>query len=384
MDVLSLPDLKELSRHGGGPLVSLYMRTQPFGPDSQLENVGRLKNLLREAASRLEELGLRSGEIYTLLDPVRKLADDRPFWLRADKGLAIFADGAMRVYRLPAAPPESVTVGSRFHLRPLLTLLGGDRHYYLLALSQKRARLLRGSANGLEELTLGDAPSSLADELKWDDFEKRSLQYHSGMSNAPGGRRPAVFHSSGEPEPKDEILRYFRDIDRAIVERLRDGAPLVLAAVDFVLPLYREVNTYRALAADAVSGSPDSLTDEILHARSLAIATAAFHQDRREAASRVEELWATPRTTSDPSTLLPAVFRGRVETLFVNNDAALWGIMDESTENVEVHTVRQPDDQDLLELAALRTIVAGGVVYPVTASEMPRDPEAPAVALLRY
>ncbi len=78
------------------------------------------------------------------------------------------------------------------------------------------------------------------------------------------------------------------------------------------------------------------------------------------------------------------MFRGRVETLFVNNDAELWGIMDESTENVEVHTVRQPDDQDLLELAALRTIVAGGVVYPVTASEMPRDPEAPAVALLRY
>lgn len=382
MDVLSLPDLKELSQHRGGPLVSFYMPTQRFGPDSQLENVGRLKNLLKSAAAELAELGLRPAETDALLDPVRRLADDRPFWLRAEEGLAIFVDGDLRFFRLSAAPPEMVFIGDRFHLRPLLSLLGSDRHYYLLALSQKRARLLRGSANKLEKVTLGDAPASLADTLKWDDFEKRSLQFHTGMTGAPGGRRPAVFHGSGEPDPKDELLRYFRGIDRAIVEHVRDGAPLVLAGVDFLLPLYREVNSYPVLAPDVVSGNPDSLGDVALHERSLAIASRAFAAGREEAAGRVDDLWATPRATSDPEIFVPAAIHGRVETLFVSSEAMLWGSVDESADVVSVHPVRQTGDEDLLDLAALRTILASGDVFSVPPSEMPRD--AAAVALLRY
>jgi len=382
MDVLSLPDLKELSRHRGELLVSIYMPTQRFGPDSQLENAGRLKNLLKTASSELASAGLRTADADTVLEPIRRLAEERPFWLRAEEGLALFSDGGLRVFRLAAAPHESVFVGDRFHLRPLLSLLGSDRHYYLLALSQKRARLLRGSANTLEEVTLGDAPASLADALKWDDFEKRSLQFHTGTTGAPGGRRPAVFHGSGEPDPKDEIVRYFRDIDRAIVEHVRDGAPLVLAGVDFLLPLYREVNSYAGLAADSVSGNPDSLGDVALHERSLAIATRSFSSERTEAAGRVDDLWATPRATSDPETFVPAAIHGRVETLFVSSEATLWGTVDESADVVSVHPVRQPGDEDLLDLAALRTILASGDVFSVPHSEMPRD--AAAVALLRY
>jgi len=382
MDVLSLPDLKELSRHRGDLLVSIYMPTQRFGPDSQLENASRLKNLLKSAASELTAAGVRTAEADVLLEPVRRLAEERPFWLRAEEGLALFSDGGLRVFRLPVAPSEAVFVGDRFHLRPLLSLLGSDRHYYLLALSQKRARLLRGSANTLEEVTLGDTPVSLADALKWDDFEKRSLQFHTGTAGAPGGRRPAVFHGSGEPDPKDEIVRYFRGIDRAIVENVRDGAPLVLASVDFLLPLYREVNSYPGLSDDSVSGNPDSLGDVALHERSLVIAAQSFASERKEAAARVEDLWATPRATSDPETFVPAAIHGRVETLFVSSEATLWGTVDESTDAVSVHSVRQDGDEDLLDLAALRTILAGGDVFSVPQSEMPRD--AAAVALLRY
>jgi hypothetical protein len=382
MDVLSLPDLKKLSQHRGGTLVSFYLPTHRFAPDSQLENVGRLKNLLKTAAAELAELGLRTAESDALLDPVRRLAEERPFWLRAEEGLAIFADGGLQFFRLPVAPPEVVFVGDRFHVRPLLSLLGSDRHYYLLALSQKRVRLLRGSANELEEVTLGDAPASLADALKWDDFEKRSLQFHTGTTGAPGGRRPAVFHGSGEPDPKDELLRYFRGIDRALVEHVRDGAPLVLAGVDFLLPLYHEVNSYPSLAPDAVSGNPDSLGDVVLFERSLAIAMRAFSAERKEAAGRVTDLWATPRATSDPETLVAAAIHGRVETLFVSSEALLWGTVDEAADVVSVHAVRQAGDEDLLDLAALRTILAGGDVFSVPPSEMPRDAEA--VALLRY
>lgn len=382
MDVLSLPDLKELSGQSGGPLVSIYMQTQRFGPDSQLENVARLKNLLKSASAKLAEMGFRPNEIDAVLDPIRQLSDDRPFWLRAEAGLAIFADGGVRVFRLPEAPPETIVVGSHYHLRPLLALLGSDRHYYLLTLSQKRARLLRGSAAGLEEVDLGDAPSSLAEALRWDDFEKQSLQYHSATNGTSGGRRSPVFHGSGEPDPKDEIMRYFREVDRALVEHVKDGAPLVLAGVDYLLPLYREINSYPALSAQAVIGNPDSLSNETLHDRSVAIATEAFSAEQRHAAERIDDLWATPRATSDPETFVPAAIHGRIEALFVSNEAGLWGTVDETADSVEVHPLRRPADDDLLDVAALRTILAGGSVFSVPPSQMPRD--AAAVALLRY
>lgn len=382
MDVLSLPELKELSQHRGGPFVSIYMPTQRFAPDSQIENVGRLKNLLKSASSELSGLGIRPAEADALLEPVRRMAEERPFWLRAEAGLAIFTDGALRVFRLPVAPPEMVFVGDRFLLRPLLSLLGSDRHYYVLALSQKHVRLLRSSSGALEEITLGDAPESLAETLQWDDFEKRSLQFHTGTSGAPGGRRPAVFHGSGEPDPKDELMRYFREIDRAIVEHVRDGAPLVLAGVDFLLPLYREANSYPGLAPETVSGNPDSIGDVALHEQSLAVALKAFAVEREHAADRVVDLWATPRATSDPETFVPAAIHGRVKSLFLNSEATLWGSVNEAADSVSVHAVRQAGDEDLLDLAALRTILAGGDVFSVPHSEMPRD--AAAVALLRY
>ncbi len=382
MDVLSLPDLKELSRHDSGHLVSLYMKTQRFGPDSQAGNVTRMKQLLKSAATQLAELGARTAEIDSILNPVRQLADDRTFWLRAEDGLAIFADGGVRVFRLAEAPPELAVVGPRYHLRPLLTLLGSDRHYYVLALSQKHARLLRGSAAELVEVDLGDAPTSLAEALKWDDFERQSLQFHTGTSNGQGGRRAAMFHGGAEADPKDQILRYFREIDRALVEHVRDGAPLILAGVDYVLPLYREVNSYPALADEAVSGSPDTFNGETLHERSLAIAATTFSAGQRQAAERIDELWATPRATSDPETIVPAATGGRVEALFVSTKAELWGVADEVADTVEIHASRQPADEDLLDRAALSTIMAGGSVFSVPPAEMPRD--AAAVALLRY
>lgn len=87
-------------------------------------------------------------------------------------------------------------------------------------------------------------PESLADILRRDDAEKQ-LQFHTGTSGGGGGGRPAIFHSHGSEEDlKEDILRYFRQIDRGVEELLKgQRAPLVLAGVDYLLPIYREVRT---------------------------------------------------------------------------------------------------------------------------------------------
>jgi len=382
MDILTREDITALAVRDGGPRVSIYLPTHRFGPDTQADQTA-LKNAARDAEEMLADGGLRSPEIARLLAPVRALLDDRPFWLRASDGLAVFAGPeGTRTFRLPEHFSAHVIVNERYHLKPLLSLVGTDRHFWLLALSQKHVRLMRGSRAGLEEVDLEGVPVSLADELRWDDFEKASLQFHTGTSGV-GGRRPAVFHGTGETDAKDELLRYFRDIDRGVAEYLQgDPAPLVLAGVDYLLPIYREVNSHPGLAEAAVTGSPESMGTETLFQQSLAIALPLFEANRADAAERVDRAWGTARTMSDPESLVPAALHGRVDTLFIATDRELWGRYDAETDTASIHATRHPGDDDLLDLAAFEALLSGAEVYGVPAGDLPRGETA--VAMLRY
>ncbi|MHB1340655.1 MAG: baeRF7 domain-containing protein [Coriobacteriia bacterium] len=382
MDSLTLEDLKSLSRSTGGVHVSIYMPSARFGPDSQVENSRRLRNLLKTVSEQLAARGMRPAEIDALLAPARLIAEDRPFWLRASDGLAIFIGPTVRWFRLPVDFGESVVISERYYLKPLLAQLGSDRHFYVLALSLKHVHLLRGTFDSLAPVDLEGAPASLSEALQWDNFEKRSLQFHTQTSSASGGRRPAVFHGSGEPDPKEEITRYFRGIDRALKETLTDDAPIILAGVEYLLPLYREVSSIPSLVSESVWGNPDSLGSEALHQRAWAVAQSVFADDRVAAAERIGDLWATSRATADPETLVPAALGGRVETLFVALDREVWGTVNEKDGAVEIHPRYEPGDEDLLDRAALQTLLAGGDIFAVAAAEMPRGDAA--VALLRY
>ncbi|MBN2847073.1 MAG: hypothetical protein JXP72_01340 [Coriobacteriia bacterium] len=383
MDTLTLEHLIELARAHGDTRVSLFMPTRRFGPGSQEEDRTRLKNLIGEAEEQLAARGTRPAEIDDLLAPVRSLGDDRPLWLRSGDGLALLVgpEGLHR-FQVPVPLAELVWVGDRYHIRPLFRALTASRTFWLLALSQKRVRLLRGTGYGLEEVPAEGVPSSLADALRWDDYEKSSLQFHTGTSGS-GGRRPAVFHGTGETDAKNEIVRYFRGIDNGLHDLLKDSAALlVLAGVDYLLPLYRDVNSYPHLTDEAIVGNPDGLGDTELHERAWSIVDGRFSTERRSAAERAIDQWASPKVTPDPETIAPAALHGRVDTLLLAEDAHWWGAIDPMSGAVTVHPHAKNGDEDLLDRAAVETFANGGTVVTLTAGEMPHGKDA--VALLRY
>ena len=383
MDALTLDHVMGLVRDHGGTRVSLYMPTRAFGPGSQEEDATRLRNHLRTAEEQLAAAGLRPAEIDTLLTGARGLPDDRPFWLRSGPGLALFAGPeGLHIFQLPEPVVDLVWVGGRYHVKPLLALLSASRSFWLLALSQKRVRLLEGTRYGLREVPAEGVPTSLADAMRWEDYEKSSLQFHTGTSGQ-GGRRPAVFHGTGESDVKDEIVRYFRGIDHGLHDLLKDSeAPLVLAGVDYLLPLYREVNTYPHLAEATVTGNPDALGESALHQRAWAVANRLFDAERTKAAVRVNDLWASARTTPDPESIVSAATGARVGLLLVAENAQWWGSYDAASGRVSVHEHPVNGDEDLLDLASLHTLINGGEVVALPASEMPHGKDA--VALLRY
>jgi len=77
-----------------------------------------------------------------------------------------------------------------------------------------------------------------------------------------------------------------------------------------------------------------------------------------------------------------AAHHGRVDVLFVALGIQVWGAIDLSTNTVHEHEDHEPGDEDLLDLAAIQTILNGGIVYAVEPEQVPDH--APLAAVFRY
>ena len=373
MDTLSKKELEELTGKHEGPCASIFLPTHRAGVETQQDPI-RLKNLLGEAREKLVARGLRTTEADAILEPAQGLLENDLFWRHQADGLALFlSQGVFHSYRLPLSFGELAIVTDRYHLKPLLPLLAGDGRFYVLALSQNEVRLLGASRYSADEIELGDdVPESLADALKFDDPEKQ-LQFHTGSSGGEGGGRTGVFHGHGaEDDSKDDILRYFRKIDRGLRDVLKgQEAPLVVAGVDYLLPIYREANTYPELVEEGTTGNPEDLSVEELHERAWKIVGPRFSEARREAAERYAELAGTGRTSTDPQEVIQAAYYGRVDTLFVASGVRRWGSFDPGTGEVNHHDEPEFGDGDLLDFAAVQTILNGGAAYLTDLDKIP-------------
>jgi hypothetical protein len=379
MNVLTRNNLKLLMAVHKGLCVSVFMPMHRSGPETQQDPI-RLKNLIREAEERLIACGLRTPEAKELLEPAERLLRDGLFRQHQSDGLAMFLSlGVFHYYLLPFVFEELVIVTDRFHIKPLLPLLSGDGRYFVLALSQNKIRLLQSTHYSVSELDVADVPENLAETLRDDDSWK-DLHMHSALSGK--GKLSAITHGD-EVDSKENIRRYFRRIDRGLHELLRnERAPLVLAGVDYLQPIYKEVNSYPHLMDEGIAGNPERLSAGELHELTWTIVKPYFQKAQQEAVNRYKEFASSGQASNRIRKIIPAAYHGRIELLFVIPDLQQWGTFDPGTDEIHLHKKEKTGDEDLLEFAAIQTLLNGGTVYMVGAEKMPdTDPLA---AVFRY
>lgn len=374
-------ELQELVQTRGRPCVSIFMPTHRAGADAQ-QNPIRLKNLLRESEKQLNSLNIRPGEIKEFLSPANELLGDGFFWRKQADGLAVFiARDLFRTYSLPIHFDELSVVTDRFHLKPLLRLFGEDGRFFVLALSQKDLRVYDCTRFGVSLMEIEGVPKSIDEALKYDD-PQRQLQYHTGTQGRGAGKRAAMFHGQGVgiDDNKANILRYCLMIDDGLQKVLREKqAPLILAGVDYLLPIYREANSYPHLLDKGITGNPDSLSAEDLHAKAWELVRPHFAKEQEDAQARYRQFAGTGLASSDTKEIVPAACFGRIETLFLRLGTRHWGTFDEETSEVVLHEEAEPGDQDLLDLAGIETFINGGSVYIVEPEKIADDQEVAAV-----
>ncbi len=382
MDTFNTSELRRLTVPQQGPCVTILMSTHAAGHDGQQDAL-RLKNLVGQAERELTGQGSRAPDARKLLDPVRQLPKEPGFWEKRSNGLAIFvSQDTFDRYRVPLELDETVIVNRRFQVKPLLPLLGSNDRYFVLAFSQNRVRFFEGKRYAMQEMVIDGMPRNMEQALNLDGADRGS-QVHSAMRGSLG-KQAAVFHGQGgEREAvKDDLAQYFRAIDAALRDRLREQrAPLFLAAVQYLLPIYREVSGYAHIAQEELPGNPDHLSDHELHARVVPLVESYAENAREEAAAKYRQLAGTGRTSNDIRQIVPAAQQGQVETLFVDRSDHQWGEFDPSTGKLELRSPPQPADDDLLDYAAVQTLLHRGAVYAVSQD---RSPSPPAAAVFRY
>jgi hypothetical protein len=389
-DPLTKADLESLAAHTAPHCVSIHFPPHRASREVRQDAV-RLRNLLDTAAERLMRLGLRRPQADELLAPGRALVDDARFWEHRALGVALFMSAGWSArYRLPLELQEAVVVGPRLYLKPLFPLLAGDGRFYLLALAQKGPELWRGSRHTIERVEVASLPQSLQDALQ-PERKQPQLRFEGRPPHHQGARTEAFSGQSvGTYDPKEPIVEYFRTLDAALHPLLREErAPLVLAGVEYLWPLYRAANSYPHLIEQGIAGNPQGMRPEELHEAAWRIVEPYFARPEREARSRFEELAGRQgagrgdiRALDRIADVVPAATAGRVDSLFVALDAEAWGRVDDGSLAAEVHPRPEPGDEDLLNRAAVETYLKGGAVFAVPSERIPG--RTPAAAILRF
>lgn len=373
-------ELKSLGATSGPCLTILLSlrRTEPNHRHAELT----LKSSLQNAEQLMAERGLDRESIDSMLAPVREFAADSEVWAQHGEGVALFrSPDLFRWFPLSQEIRDEVVFADHFYMLPLLPSLASDQQFYILALSQKHVRLIRCTDHSSEEVPLPESvPTNLEEFLQ---LEPEGEMLTTGLHPGPGTNSftKAVTYASNDTERKDEYLHHFyKAVTRGVQDVLKeDPAPVVPAGVDYEIGVFRRANMLEHASEHAVYGSADGLKGGDLHARALEAVAPEFEAPLRRALDLYEKQGGSDKTTSEPRQVVKAAFEGRVAHLFLAEGERLMGNFDEEAHRVHMPRKARSGDEDLLNAAALQTMLHGGEVFVIPKQQIPGESEMAAV-----
>lgn len=390
MRALTMEELQQLNEIKGENCISIYLPTHRGGKEvTANEDARLLKSLVQKIKFRLTDQGINDGEVQRYLGQVYDLIDNTSFWRDQQDGLAIFlAKDFFRYYRMPYRFDEFTLVSDSFYLKPLIPAFDDRDYYHILAVSLHKIRFFEANRFYINELKLEDIfPENVDEILSYYQFEQ-SLQMRSQHGGMSSGDNVQYYGQGGSKRDNTPYIKeYFREIDKGI-GRITTSTPIpmVIAAVEYLHPIYKEVNTHAEIMEKGIMGNHDMAEPKELHAKSLEIMEPYFHRQRESRRNKYQQLAGSGKTSRDINEIVTAAVNGRIEALFVAKGANMWGkLKDENGLKTELHETFQDNDNCLIDLSAVNTLLNGGETYLVDREYIPQDgAETPVAALFRY
>jgi hypothetical protein len=383
--MITKKEFLELTQMQNSPAVSVFIPTHRAGKETlNGEDALKLKNQLKEVKHKLEKMNFHKNEIKKFTTPITNLINDGEFWRHQSDGLAVFlSDNRFKTYTVPVHFEESNTVSNDFYLKPLMPLFNGDGRFYLLTLKADAVSFYEGSRHSITEIEVDDLTPSRLEDVVGYDFEQKSLQFRTQQGNQGEGTFHG--HAKSDEKAKNELLQYFRAIDKGLMKILHNdqAPPLVVACLDYHFPIYKEANSYQNLYAQHISGNPADMDSLELHERAWALLESHFNRKRQDKKALYQELSKSGKTSSDLNEILTAAQLGKVDTLFIEKNGDILGQYNYETGLLTAESKTNSTGIPLLNFAAVKVFEQGGKVFLENKEDLP-DSTSKINAVYRY
>jgi hypothetical protein len=284
--------------------------------------------------------------------------------------------------KMPDTPHEEILINSSFLLKPLVNAMTIKEYFYLLAVSKKQVKFYRADAFGMKEIEIDELPNGVDDVVHFEEKEDHKLfRTETGMSG-----QGASFHGhgGGKPDEKTHIAVYLEEVDDTLWDEVlhNENVPLLLAGVEYLLPIYKSVSDYNHVWDEVITGNQEYEDTTALYEKARKVMEPFFRERTKKALENYGNQSATALTSTTPDEVIPAAHYGRIWHLFLVKGSHIWGTFDEMESKLTIHDTKQDGDECLIDRAVIKTILNGGDVHFLSPEDMPSG--AQIAALMRY
>lgn len=366
--------------------LSIYI---PTHRKSQVqEDKIRFKNALAEAEQKLCDPRLtpyetmEEAEARKFLREAYAYLQKDEFWLHLSDMLVLFiSEDRFALYTLPIKRKALTYVGPEFYLSPLISLINKNRSFFILSLSQGGSEFFEAGPHHITPVKVDDLiPASIAEVGA--ESEEKSLQFHSV------GASQAIYHGQGMGKDVKEIEleKYFRQLDEGLMRMLYDEKrPMILAGVDYLIPLYKSLSKYPYILSDHISGNQEHVHPADLQEKAWAVVSRYYQKDVEEKLSSFKENYVLDKASFSLAEIIKAAFEGKIKYLFLDKEhEPLWGFYGYLSDNqIEFHLGQNAYNYCLYNFTATQAFEKGAEVYFLDQSELPM-PDVSMNAIFRY
>jgi len=283
MATITKKDIEQLYNIHSANCISIFIPTHQSGNEVlQKLDSKSLKKELKEVKIKLEQKELNQSKINELVAPIQELIDNTGFWRKQSDGLAIFlSEEFFKTYTLPVNFEAYNYIANSFYLKPVMPIFVGDGSFYLLTLQLEDVKLYEMTKHSVTEIKINHLIPDRMEESVGYDFEEKGLQFR----NQKEGYGTAAFHGHAEADydRKNEILRYFREINKGLMTILKEeNLPMLIASQEYLFSIYKGVNTYKPLLENHISFDSLETDKHLLLEKAWKTMEPIFDKERKE------------------------------------------------------------------------------------------------------
>lgn len=348
--------------------ISIYIPTHRAGHET-LNGQDHIlfKNKIREARTLLGRHDVPEAEIDAYLKPAEELLNDTNFWRHQAEGLAMFiTKGFSAHFTLPSTMPDVVYVLDQFYFTPVLPILSQNGRFFILSLYREKVGFFEATIDKIRPIDISSfVPDTMSKALKF-DIKGNDQDFVHATTTVNGTN---IVHGPGSTKGDEEherVREFMLEIDNSLQKILHnEDEPLVLAGVDHYCGIYRNISKYKNILPQNInlSESVAGMSPNAIHEKAVELIKPLMQQSHSDSLSRYENVAGTGVTSEDIATVAAEAVHGRIDTLFIAPSQPVWGTYDAKNATAVVHEDYQRGDDDLINLAAIKTLSQGGKVF---------------------